>query len=263
MRRALVAGNWKMNKTIREGQALAREVAEGVAREGLSRADVLLAPPYLCLPAVAEAVSGAGIGVAGQDCSPHPDGAFTGEVSAAMLRDAGASHVILGHSERRETMGEGDALIARKAAAAIAGGLRPILCLGEPLPTRRAGATLARIAHQLDVFLQAAPPAAPPRGLIVAYEPVWAIGTGLTATPEQAQEAHAFIRERLAAACGLEWAREIRILYGGSVKPANAAALFSQPDVDGGLIGGASLSGRDFLEIVRAAQTGSDTHSQE
>ncbi len=263
MRRALVAGNWKMNKTIREARELAREVADGLAREGLSRADVLIAPPYLSLPTVAAAVSGTGIGVAGQDCSPHADGAFTGEVSVAMLRDAGADHVILGHSERRETMGEGDALIARKAAAAIAGGLRPILCLGEPLPTRRAGATLARIAHQMDIFLQTALPPEPPRGLSVAYEPVWAIGTGLTAAPEQAQEAHAFIRERLAGACGLEWAREIRILYGGSVKPDNAAALFSQPDIDGGLIGGASLSSRDFLEIIRAAQTSSHTHSKE
>ncbi len=255
MRRALVAGNWKMNKTIQDARTLAREVAEGVAGESLSGADVLLGPPYLSLPAVAEAVSASPVGVAGQNCSHHPDGAYTGEVSVSMLTDAGATHVIIGHSERREIMGEGDALIARKAQAASAGGLTPIICLGEPFSTRRAGTTLARIAHQVETSIQGAFSSPPAGGLIVAYEPVWAIGTGLTATPGQAQEAHAFIRERLEGIFGLECAQETRILYGGSVKPDNAAELFSQPDIDGGLIGGASLNSGDFLAIVRAACT--------
>ncbi|MCY3824224.1 MAG: triose-phosphate isomerase [Nitrospinae bacterium] len=256
MRRALVAGNWKMNKTIEDARTLARDVAGGVADENLSGVDVLLGPPYLALPAVAEVVSGSAIGVAGQDCSHHPDGAYTGEVSVSMLRNAGATHVILGHSERRELMGEGDGLIARKAAAASAGGLTPIICLGEPFTTRRAGTTLARIAHQMEHSIQGAFASPPPGGFILAYEPVWAIGTGLTATPEQAQEAHAFIRERLEAIFGLECAQETRILYGGSVKPDNAAELFAGPDIDGGLIGGASLKGGDFLEIIRAARVG-------
>lgn len=257
MRRALVAGNWKMNKTIGEARTLAREVAEGVAEDGPSGVDVLLGPPYLALPAVVEAVAGGAIGVAGQDGSHHPDGAYTGEVSVSMLRDAGATHVILGHSERRELMGEGDGLVARKAQAASAGGLTPIICLGEPYTTRRAGTTLARIAHQVEHSIQGAFASLPPGGFVVAYEPVWAIGTGLTATPGQAQEAHAFIRERLEAIFGLECAQETRILYGGSVKPDNAADLFAGPDIDGGLIGGASLSSADFLEIIRAARTDS------
>ncbi len=253
MRRALVAGNWKMNKTIPQARALARAVAE--AGDDLSGVDVLLGPPHLALPAVAEEVAESAIGVAGQNCSHQAEGAHTGEVSVSMLRDAGATHVIVGHSERRETMGEGDGIVARKAAAAAAGGLVPIVCLGEPFSTRRAGETLARIAHQVELSIGGAFSAPPPGGMVLAYEPVWAIGTGLTATPEQAQEVHAYIRERLAAAYGLECARETRILYGGSVKPDNAAALFAQPDIDGGLIGGASLNAADFLDIIRAART--------
>ena len=257
MRRALVAGNWKMNKTIAEARALAREVAAGVAGESISGAEVVLGPPYLALSAVVEEVAGGAIGVAGQDCSHRPDGAYTGEVSVSMLGDAGATHVILGHSERRE-MGEDDALIAQKTAAASTGGLTPIVCLGESLSTREAGETLEHIARQVERSIRGAFASPPSGGFVVAYEPVWAIGTGLTATPEQAQEAHAFIRERLGEIFGLECAQETRILYGGSVKPDNASDLFAQPDIDGGLIGGASLNSEDFLEIVRAARTGSD-----
>lgn len=253
MRRALVAGNWKMNKTIGEARTIAREVAQGVAEDELSGVDVLLGPPYLALSAVVEEVSGSAIGVSGQNCSHQADGAYTGEVSVSMLRDAGATHVIIGHSERREMMGEGDGLVARKAAAASAGGLTPIICLGEPFTTRQAGTTLERIAHQVEHSIQGAFASPPTGGFIVAYEPVWAIGTGLTATPEQAQEAHAFIRERLEDIFGLECAQETRILYGGSVKPDNAAELFAGPDIDGGLIGGASLNSADFLEIIRSA----------
>ena len=256
MRLPLVAGNWKMNKRIAEGRALARAVAEGVARLGgaRGRAEVVLGPPYLALPAGAEAAAGSGLGVAGQDCSPEKDGAFTGEVSAAMLKDAGATHVILGHSERRELLGEADALVARKASAALAGGLLPILCLGEALPLRQAGKTLDHVGRQIRESILAAFPS-PPEGLIVAYEPIWAIGTGVTATPAQAQEVHAFIRSRLGEIYGVDWAAKTRILYGGSVKPDNAAELFAQPDIDGGLIGGASLKSEDFLAIVGAALT--------
>ena len=254
MRRALVAGNWKMNKTIEEARTLAREVAEDFAADGPCGVDTLLAPPFLALPAVVAAVAGSAIGVAGQNCSHHPDGAYTGEVSVSMLKDAGATHVILGHSERREMMEEGDGLIARKAQAARAGGLTPIICLGEPLATRQAGAALSRIAHQVEHTIQGAFVSPPAGGIVVAYEPVWAIGTGRTATPAQAQEAHAFIREKLEAIFGLECAQETRIVYGGSVKPENVADLFAQPDIDGGLIGGASLNRTDFLEIIRSAR---------
>ncbi|MEE9274292.1 MAG: triose-phosphate isomerase [bacterium] len=254
MRRPLVAGNWKMNKLIGEARDLARAVAEGLApSQGKETApEVVLGPPYLALPAVAGEIEGREIGLAAQDCSPAPGGAFTGEVSVPMLKDAGATHVIVGHSERRELLGEGDAAVAAKAAAALDGGLTPIVCIGEPLPTRRAGKTLERIAHQVQHSIAAAF-REPPRGLVVAYEPVWAIGTGLTATPGEAQEVHAFIRERLAEAFGGELAAETRILYGGSVKPGNAADLFAQRDIDGGLVGGASLDSGDFLAIVGAA----------
>ena len=253
MRLPLVAGNWKMNKRIAEGRALARAVAEGVARLGgaRGRAEVVLGPPYLALPAVAEAAAGSGLGVAGQDCSPEKDGAFTGEVSAAMLKDAGATHVILGHSERRELLGEADALVARKASAALAGGLLPILCLGEALPLRQAGKTLDHVGRQIRESILAAFPS-PPEGLIVAYEPIWAIGTGVTATPAQAQEVHAFIRSRLGEIYGVDWAAKTRILYGGSVKPENAAELVAEAEIDGVLVGGASLDPASWLAIVRA-----------
>ena len=255
MRRPLVAGNWKMNKLIGDACSLARGVVEGLSKnpDHAGQVDVVLGPPYLALSSVAEEVEGTPIGIAGQDCSPEADGAFTGEVSVSMLKDAGATHVILGHSERRELMGEGDALVAKKAAAAHAGGLKPIICLGEPLPTRMAGKTLERVDHQLEHSIFAAFQDAPD-GLVIAYEPVWAIGTGATATPDQAQEVHAFIRKRLGEHFGVDWAEKTRILYGGSVKPGNAAELLAQSDIDGGLIGGASLSSGEFLEIIRATQ---------
>ncbi len=257
MRRALVAGNWKMNKTIAEARALAHEVARSVTEEDLTGIDVVLGPPYLALPAVADTLEGSTIGVAGQDCCHHSDGAYTGEVSVSMLRYAGATHVILGHSERRE-MGEDDVLIARKAAASV-DGLIPIICLGESLSTREAGETLTHIAYQVEHSIQGAFDSPPVGGFVIAYEPIWAIGTGLTATPDQAQQAHAFIREQLENIFGLECAQETRILYGGSVKPDNASDLFAQPDIDGGLIGGASLKSEDFLEIIRAARIYSES----
>ena len=255
MRRPLISGNWKMNTLIGEARSLAKEVAGGLAElaGAAEEVDVLLGPPYLSLPTVAETVAGSSIGVAGQDCSPEAAGAFTGEVSAAMLKDAGATHVILGHSERRELLGEGDSQVAAKAAAASACGLTPIICLGEPITTRSAGATLERISHQMELSIFAAFKD-PPEEIVIAYEPVWAIGTGVTATPKQAQEIHAFIRKRLEETYGVDWAAKSRILYGGSMKPGNAAELLAQPDIDGGLIGGASLAVDEFLEIIRIAQ---------
>ncbi len=257
MRKPLIAGNWKMNKTIAEARALAGGIVRGLADSpGVAeKVDIVLGPPYLSLSAVAEATAGAPVGVAGQDCSAEAGGPFTGEVSVPMLKDAGATHVILGHSERRELLSEGDARVAAKAAAASAGGLIPIVCIGEPITTREAGTTLDRIGFQLEhsvfsVFTNT------PAELVIAYEPVWAIGTGKTATPAQAQEVHAYIRKRLGEAFGVDWAGNSRILYGGSMKPGNAAELLVQPDIDGGLIGGASLAEADFLEIIRIAAGG-------
>jgi len=255
MRRPLICGNWKMNKLIGEARSLAEETADGLAELAGSdkEVDVILGPPYLSLHVVAESLDGSSIRVAGQDCSAEQTGAFTGEVSAAMLRDAGATHVILGHSERRELLGEGDCLVAAKATVASASGLTPIICLGEPITTRSAGAALERIRHQLELSVFAAF-TDPPNEIILAYEPVWAIGTGMTATPKQAQEVHAFIRMQLKETYGVDWAENSRILYGGSMKPDNAADLLAQPDIDGGLIGGASLAAGDFLGIIQIAQ---------
>ncbi len=255
MRKPLVAGNWKMNKMIGEARALAGEIASGLS--GMPGAgemvEVVLGPPYLALPSVADEVAASPIAVAGQNCSSEEAGAFTGEVSALMLQDAGATHVILGHSERRELYAEEDAHVAAKAAAASARDLIPIVCLGESLAIREAGGTLERIAHQMKHSVFAAFESAP-EGLVIAYEPIWAIGTGVTASPEQAQEVHAFIRDQLKEQYGVDYADKSRILYGGSMKPGNASELMSQPDIDGGLIGGASLISGDFLEIIRVAQ---------
>lgn len=254
MSRRLVAGNWKMNKLLSEACELAREITEGLeGSQGIQNSvEVILAPPYLVLPAIAEIVTKAGIGISGQNCFHETAGAFTGEISPLMLKDAGANYVILGHSERRQILGEDDTMIGQKVAAAHSAGLRPILCLGESLSIREKKKTLEHIDSQLSeslfTFFQRAP-----RDLVLAYEPIWAIGTGITATPEQAQEVHAFIRGKLGEKYGVDWAAETRILYGGSVKPENAAEIFAQPDVDGGLIGGASLKSEDFLSIIRSA----------
>lgn len=244
-----------MNKMIGEARVLAGEVARGLAGMpgAAEKVEVILGPPYLALSSVADEVAASPIAVAGQNCSSEEEGAFTGEVSASMLRDAGATHVILGHSERRELYAEEDAHVAAKTAAASALGLVPIVCLGEPLAIREAGDTLERIAHQMQHSIFAAFESAP-EGLVIAYEPIWAIGTGVTATPEQAQEVHAFIRDQLNGKYGVDYADKSRILYGGSMKLGNASELMSQPDIDGGLIGGASLVSGDFLEIIRIAQ---------
>jgi triosephosphate isomerase len=249
MRRPLVAGNWKLNGSRRANAELIAHLRQGLAAP--RRCDLLVCPPFVYLGELAGALAGSVIGLGGQDVAAEASGAFTGEVSAAMLRDVGCTHTIVGHSERRALYGETDAIVGRKFAAALAGGLTPILCVGETLDERQAGATETVVGRQLDAVL-AVVPAADWGTSILAYEPVWAIGTGQTATPAQAQAVHAFIRARIASR-DARMAAQLRILYGGSVKGANAAALFAEPDIDGGLVGGASLDARDFLLICDAA----------
>lgn len=248
MRRRIVAGNWKLHGDAAFARALVQAVADAGAPDGVER---VVLPPYPYLAMLSEAFADAGIVFGAQDVSEHAKGAWTGEVSAAMLADVGARCTLVGHSERRQHHGEDSALVARKLVAARAAGLEPILCVGEALEEREAGQTESRIAGQLDAVFDAAG-ARGFDGVVVAYEPVWAIGTGRTASPAQAQEVHAFIRAHLARR-DATIAGSLPILYGGSVKPDNAATLFAQPDVDGGLIGGASLAASDFLAIVAAA----------
>jgi triosephosphate isomerase (TIM) len=249
VRTPLVAGNWKMFKLRGEAWAFAEELARRI--DELDEVDLAICPPLTCLTEVADLVASIGVGVLAQNGHQAESGAFTGEVSMPMLADAGATGVLLGHSERRQYFGETDEALAEKLPAALAAGLDPVLCIGETEAERDAGATEQRLTAQLVAdFANVAVSQAV--GIVVAYEPVWAIGTGRTATPEIAQAAHAHIRsvlrDRFGSAAG-----EMRILYGGSVKPANAGELFAQPDVDGGLVGGASLDVDDFLAIAAAA----------
>lgn len=248
MRKKLVAGNWKMHGSRSMAGALLKEIVAGKP----ASIDVAVFPPYPYLAELAWQHAEAGVGIGAQDVSEHQgQGAYTGEVAAAMLSDIGASWVLVGHSERRQYHGESNELVARKFAAACAGGLTPILCVGETLQQREAGETEAVIADQLQVVLRAQGIASFDTA-VIAYEPLWAIGTGHTATPEQAQQVHAFIRSQLEKE-DVTISRLTRLLYGGSVKAANAAGLFAQADVDGGLIGGASLTASDFLGICAAA----------
>jgi len=248
-RTPLVAANWKMN--------LLREDAEGYCealRAGLGEAEseVLIFPSFPLLPAVAAGLLGSPVGWGGQDLHPDDAGAHTGDVSGPQLADAGCTWALAGHSERRHDHGEGDGLVARKVEAALRNGLTPLVCVGETKAERDAGETLELLRNQLEMAL--APIAAtgrPPRPFAVAYEPVWAIGTGDTATPEIAQEAHRHLRGVLAEGLGDDVARATRILYGGSVKPHNAAELIAQGDLDGFLVGGASLDAEEFLAIIR------------
>jgi len=247
-RRPLVAGNWKMHGSRAENTAL----LDGILSQlNVTNVDVLVCPPAVYVAEVAAKLQGKGIAVGAQSLCAEAVGAFTGEVSAAMLKDVGCSYVLVGHSERRSLYAEDSALVARKFVAAQTQGLVPVLCVGETLQQREAGQTFAVITEQLDAVVKAAGIAAF-AAAVVAYEPVWAIGTGLTATPEQAQEVHAFIRQSLAK-LNADVATGVRILYGGSVKGANAAELFTKPDVDGGLVGGASLKADEFLKICAAA----------
>jgi triosephosphate isomerase len=245
-RRPLVAANWKMNGSRAANERWLQEFrAAGAACE------TVVCPPLVYLPQLVQALAGTSAGVGAQNVSDRTAGAWTGEVAAEMLADAGAGWVIVGHSERRAAFGESDEIVAGKAERALAAGLRPIVCVGETLAQREEGRTRAVVSAQLAAVLARCPAARLAEGAI-AYEPVWAIGTGRTATPEQAQEVHAAIRAQLAAQDPSSAART-RVLYGGSVKAGNAAELFSQPDIDGGLIGGASLVAAEFLAICAAA----------
>ncbi len=245
----LVAGNWKMHGSL-SGNA---QLLAGIGAHGVSHGvEIAVCVPSVYLQQVCGLLSGSGIALGAQNVSEHESGAFTGEVSVAMLKELGCCYVIVGHSERRALFGETSRQVTQKLKACLSGGLRPILCVGETSAEREAGTTEVVIAGQLDAVLSEVGPEQLAEA-VVAYEPVWAIGTGKTATPEQAQDVHAFIRTRLAKAMGAR-ASEVRILYGGSVKAANAAALFACPDIDGGLVGGASLQAQEFLAICRAAE---------
>jgi triosephosphate isomerase len=250
MRTPLVAGNWKMFKTIAEAVAHVRALRDEIV--DLRGVEVIVAPPFTAIRAAADAASGSAIGIAAQNLHWEREGPFTGEVSAPMIREAGARYVIVGHSERRALFGETNLAVNRKIGAALAAGLTPIVCVGETLDEREAGKTEQVIDAQLNEGLDrlGAPQIA---SLVIAYEPVWAIGTGRNATPEQAQQAHAHIRGRLRQWFGAERAERCRVIYGGSVKPDNARGLLEQPDVDGALVGGASLDAAAFAAIARAA----------
>jgi triosephosphate isomerase (TIM) len=243
----VIAGNWKMFKTAGESAAFAKAFLPLVA--GVSGVEIVLAPPFPSIAPLAAALSGSGVGVASQNVHFAAEGAYTGEVSPAMVKDAGAAYCIVGHSERRQYFAEDDGSVNRKARAALAAGLTPILCLGESLAEREAGRTFDVVSRQLREGTREILPAQA-REVIVAYEPVWAIGTGKTATPEQAQEVHAFLRARMREIWG-DAAAGVRVLYGGSVKPDNIADLMAKEDIDGALVGGASLSPDSFARIVK------------
>jgi triosephosphate isomerase (TIM) len=242
-----VAGNWKMNTLRQSAVALAGEVAHALP----AGVHVGIAPPFVYLDAVSQAIRGSRLLLGAQDVYFEAHGAFTGEISVEMLRDLGVHFCLSGHSERRHVLNEPPTLIARKAAAIYAGGLTLVHCVGETLAERNASQTLAVVQSQLEELDSAK--MADPKRLVIAYEPVWAIGTGLNATDDQAQEVHAFIRDVIRSRWNAEYAYEVRIQYGGSLKPENAQALMARNDVDGGLVGGASLKAESFLEIVRAA----------
>ncbi|GAA4001069.1 triose-phosphate isomerase [Hymenobacter fastidiosus] len=253
MRKNLVAGNWKMNLTYQDGLALVSEITHMVADEvSGANVEVVICPPFPLLHSVGRLLTEGGrIHLGAQNCHQQDSGAFTGEVSARLLQSVGVEYVILGHSERRQYFHEDDALLSQKLKAVLAAGLKPIFCVGETLETREAGETFSHLGKQLkdglfhlsnEEFDQ----------VTIAYEPIWAIGTGKTATSAQAQEVHAFIREQIARAYDAEAAQNTTILYGGSANAQNARELFSQPDVDGGLIGGAALKSRDFTEIIKS-----------
>jgi triosephosphate isomerase len=254
MRKKLFAGNWKMNLTPLEGRVLVTALRANLDPDTASLMrdrEVLLAPPFLTIPAVAQALAGSAILLGAQNVHFESKGAFTGEVSAPMLQAFGVSHVVIGHSERRNLFKETDELVAKRVAGVIANRMTPILCIGETLEQRDHGDTLRVVLGQLQAGLAEAP-AEKSAHLAVAYEPVWAIGTGRTATPQQAQEVHAAIRVALGDHFGREKGDQVRILYGGSVTPENIDSLIAQPDIDGALVGGASLQAESFARIVRA-----------
>ncbi|WP_424362587.1 triose-phosphate isomerase [Methylocystis parvus] len=243
----LVAGNWKMNGLL---ASLAEVAAMGTAYDAAlkSKVELIICPPTTLIGPALEAATQGGLGLGAQDCHVAANGAHTGDISAEMLKDLGASYVIVGHSERRADHGETDEIVQAKAAAALRAGLKPIICVGETRAEREAGQALAVVGRQIEGSL----PADAPGTIVVAYEPVWAIGTGLTPTPADVAEMHEFVRERVEARLGGGKSEAVRILYGGSVKPANARELMSVPNVDGALVGGASLKAIDFMAIAEA-----------
>ncbi len=249
-RKKFIAGNWKMNKTPADGVALVNDIVAAVGKQ--SDVDVVVCPPFTGLESAGKALDGSNVKLGAQNMHFEASGAFTGEVSAAMLRSIFATHVILGHSERRTLFGETDEVVNKKVLAALKNQLRPIFCIGETLAERESGATLKVVQTQVERGLDGVSKELATQ-IVVAYEPVWAIGTGKVATTEQAQEVHAFIRGLLVKLFGDAVAQKVRILYGGSMKPANAPELLAQKDIDGGLIGGASLEARSFVELVNAA----------
>ncbi len=247
-RKLIIAGNWKMNKTAAE----ALDLVNGIKREvgSVKEVDIVICPPFTALPAVSEALLNSNVRLGAQNMSEQGPGAYTGEIAASMLKEFSVRYVILGHSERRQYQKESDELIAKKAAAAHASTLKPIVCVGETLAERQAGITEQVVGTQVRGSL-AGLSREQVEETIVAYEPVWAIGTGMTATSQQAQDVHAFIRKVLAGLFDDATARRVRIQYGGSVKPSNARELMGMPDVDGALVGGASLEARSFADIIR------------
>lgn len=247
-RKLIIAGNWKMNKTVAE----ALDLVSGLKRElaNIKEVDIVVCPPFTALPAVSQAILDSNIRLGAQNMSEHNVGAYTGEIAAVMLKEFSVRYVVLGHSERRQYQQESDALIAKKALAAHTASLKPIVCVGETLAEREAGSTEVVVSRQVKGSL-AGLSKEQMEETIIAYEPVWAIGTGKTATTAQAQEVHAFIRQQLAKQFDEPVAKRVRIQYGGSVKPANARELMAQPDVDGALVGGASLEIRSFSDIVK------------
>ena len=250
MRKKIIAGNWKMNVKPSETATLVKEVAE--ATKLFTNVEVVCCTPAIDIPAAVAAAAGTHVGVGAENAHWEEKGAFTGEISTGMLVDAGAKYVIIGHSERRQYFGETDVTVNKRTRAVIAAGLTAIVCVGETLEEREAGKLVEVIERQMNVGLKDVT-AADCERLVIAYEPVWAIGTGKTATPDQAQEVHALIRATLAKLVGAETAETVRIQYGGSMKPTNAAELLAKKDIDGGLIGGAALKAADFAGIVAAA----------
>jgi triosephosphate isomerase (TIM) len=252
MRKKIVAGNWKMNLNLEEGQKLTSEIVNMLRDENMKDVTVVLNPPFVHLFPVKKLIGDtAGLYLGSQNCSDKASGAYTGETSAGMLASFGASYVIIGHSERREYFKENNELLAAKTRQALDNGLTPIFCCGEPLEIREAETHEAYVKQQLTESLFAFSPEEMAK-IVIAYEPIWAIGTGKTASSDQAQEMHAALRQHIASKFGQDLADGISILYGGSANPGNAKELFSKPDVDGGLIGGASLKSRDFIEIIKS-----------
>ncbi len=249
MRKRIIAGNWKMNKTLDEAVGLVESLKEKVGKQ--TSVDVVLCPPFTNLKSVHDIISDSPIGLGAQNIFWEEKGAFTGEISADMLKSVGCDYVILGHSERRQFFHETDETVSKKIQRALQANLTPIVCVGEMLSQREAGETQDVVGSQIKGCLQTLSKEQVSR-LIIAYEPIWAIGTGVVATPEQAQDVHSFIRTKLTELYDEDLAQSVRIQYGGSMKPGNASELLSQPDIDGGLIGGASLDANSFLGIIQA-----------